>query len=188
VTQTHRTAEAKFRSVFDDYFDAINRYCLRRLSVDDVNDATAEVFTVAWRKIKQMPDGDDVLPWLYGVARYEINNRRRSKRRARALTDKLRGQANHPDPGPEPAIVRASELEGIVDALGKLKPDDRELLLLHTHEELDYNDIAVAFSCSPEAARKRLSRSIIRLRKAANIPEPRPAWQGIRAIERGDNQ
>jgi RNA polymerase sigma-70 factor (ECF subfamily) len=188
VTLPHPNAEMKFRSTFEECFDAMNRYCLRRLPTDEVNDAVAEVFAVAWRKIEQVPDGDETLPWLYGVARYEVSNRRRTARRSLALKQKLKGLAHHADPGPEPEIIRASELQHLVDALGFLKADDRELLLLRTQEELSYSQMAVAFNCSPEAVRKRLSRALTRLRKAANLPEPYKMAIGTRAIEEGGDQ
>ena len=180
--------EAKFRQAFDTHFAALIRYCLRRLPARDVNDVVAEVFVVAWRKVREMPDGDYTLPWLYGVARNEINNRRRAIRRFGALTSKLGGQAHHPDPGPEPVIMREAELQALIDALATLRTQDRELLLLRTHEELDYEQIGVAVGCSPEAARKRLSRATSRLRRAAGIPEPRPAASGSRAIQEAGDQ
>ena len=54
--------EAKFRQAFDAYFAAVNRYCLRRIPANDVNDVVAEVFAVAWRKVERMPDGEQTLP------------------------------------------------------------------------------------------------------------------------------
>lgn len=180
--------EAKFRRAFDAYFAAVNRYCLRRIPANDVNDVVAEVFAVAWRKVERMPDGELTLPWLYGVARNEVNNRRRANRRFRALISRLGGQAHHPDPGPETVIVRQTELETLMEALGTLRPEDRELLLLRTHEELDYSQIGIAVGCSPEAARKRLSRATSRLRRAAGIPEPQTAASGSRAIQEGEDQ
>jgi len=180
--------EAKFRQAFDAHFDDLNRYCLRRLPVDDVNDVVAEAFTVAWRKVDRMPDGDDVLPWLYGVARNEINNRRRAGRRFSALRDKIRGQAHHPEPGPESLVVRNAELQGLMDALGRLHPDDREVLLLRSQEELDFSGIGLVLGCSSEAARKRFSRAMVRLRRTANLPEPQDAVRGSRAITEGGDQ
>ena len=56
------TNEAKFRSVFDAYFDPVTRYCLRRTSAGEVNDVVADVFAVAWRKIDRVPDSSDALP------------------------------------------------------------------------------------------------------------------------------
>jgi RNA polymerase sigma-70 factor (ECF subfamily) len=177
--------QAKLRRTFDTNFDAVNRYCLRRVAVDDVNGVVSEVFVVAWRKIDQMPEGDDSLPWLYRVAHHQISNRRRSTRRRAALRDRIGGQANHPDPGPEPVIVRSDELRQIMAALSTLRPADQEILLLRTHEELDYSQLSVALGCSPDAARKRLTRAIRRLRRAANVAEAQSATPAFRAIEEG---
>ena len=44
-------------------------YAARRLGWHDAGDATAEVFAVAWRRMRSVPDEPDALPWLYGVAR-----------------------------------------------------------------------------------------------------------------------
>ncbi len=186
--QLSSTSDAKFRKVFDAYFEAINRYCLRRITEADVNDVVAEVFAVAWRKVDRMPDGEDALPWLYGVARNEIRNRHRSTRRFLALTNKIGGQANHPDPGPEPIVVRNSQLEDLMSAVASLRREDQELLLLRTHEELDYTQIAIVIGASPEAARKRLTRAISRLRDAAGIPEPQQAASESRATQKGGDQ
>ena len=79
---TSPTTNAKFRRIYDEHFEAVTRYCLRRLPVADVNDATAEVFLVAWSKIDRVPDGGESLPWLYGVARNVVRNSVRSARRS----------------------------------------------------------------------------------------------------------
>ena len=188
AVQFSSTRDAKFRQVFDAYFEALSRYCLRRISESEVNDVVAEVFAVAWRKVDRMPDGENALPWLYGVARNEIRNRHRSNRRLLALTDKIGGQANHPDLGPEPIVVRKAQLDELMSALASLRPEDQELLLLRTHEELDLAQIAIVIGSSPEAARKRLTRAISRLRLAAGIPEPQQAVSESRATEKGGDQ
>jgi RNA polymerase sigma-70 factor (ECF subfamily) len=84
--------------------------------------------------------------------------------------------------------VRQAEVDALMEALANLRAEDRELLLLRTHEELDYSQIGIAVGCSPEAARKRLSRATSRLRRAAGIPEPQPAASGSRAIQEGGDQ
>ncbi len=63
------------------HHDAMWAYCYRRLHRDDVPDAVAEVFLVAWRKIDRAPDDGEALLWLYGVARNVVRNVNRSARR-----------------------------------------------------------------------------------------------------------
>ncbi len=104
TSDTHNSA--RFNQIFAAHYESVSRYCHRRLRSEDANDAVAEVFAVAWRKIEKVPQGDDALPWLYGVSRNEVSRARRSIRRRGALRSKLGGQARYPSPGPEVVLVR----------------------------------------------------------------------------------
>ncbi|NNF10835.1 MAG: RNA polymerase subunit sigma-24, partial [Acidimicrobiia bacterium] len=75
----------RFKRLYDEHFDAVQSYCLRRLPVADANDAVSEVFLVAWRKIEAVPTGEESLPWLFGVARNAVRNSGRSHRRSARL-------------------------------------------------------------------------------------------------------
>ena len=158
--------EQTFRRIFARFHDDVARYCLRRLPIDDVDDVVADVFVVAWQKLQAKPQGDDALPWLYGVARNEIRNRRRSQHRWALLQARLAGDAQSGTSGPEPIVVMHDEIQTVTAAMARLKTRDRETLLLRTHEELDFRQIGMVLGCSPEAARKRLVRAVARLRRA----------------------
>lgn len=178
-------SEAKFRRVFDNHFDAITRYCFRRLPANQANDAAANVFTVAWRKIDQLPDDDHALLWLYGIARNEVSTFRRSLRRAAALRTKVSWQPNYPEPGPETVVVRNSEQAAILEALRTLSQTDQEVLRLRAYEGLTLNEISIALGCSPEAAKKRSARAMKRLHKAAGHVMRSERPHETRAIPKG---
>jgi RNA polymerase sigma-70 factor (ECF subfamily) len=161
------TTNEKFRFLFDEHFEAIARYCLRRLPTAEVNDATAEVFLVTWKKINQVPEGEQAVPWLYGVARNVVRNSLRSRRRSYRLVDRLRGLAPISEFGPEPQVIRRDEDQGIVEALSRLDSDDQEVLRLRAYEGMTSPQIAVALGCSEEAAKKRVARALQRLRRVA---------------------
>lgn len=179
------TNEARFREAFDAYFDAITRYCFRRLHPDKADDAASSVFVVAWRKIDQMPDGDQTLPWLYGVARNEVRTLRRSIRRSTALRAKLNGQPRYPDPGPEAMVIGSAEQAQLVQAFKTLGAGDQEIIRLRAYESLQVNQIAIVLGCTPEAAKKRCSRATKRLRDAVDRSGRRGAPTGSRAIPEG---
>jgi RNA polymerase sigma-70 factor (ECF subfamily) len=183
--RTRSEDEARFRLAMNHHADAISRYCLRRLPRSDANDVVAEVFTVAWRKIGQMPDGAETLPWLYGVARNEVLKAQRRSGRWGRLRERLGREPRYPDLGPEPVVVRNAESEQLMKALATLKPADQEVLRLRSLEGLTLPETAVVLECSVEAAKKRSSRAMSRLRKAAGIPEPQGAESGSRVIEQG---
>lgn len=172
------------RRAFDEHYEAISRYCHRRLPAADANDAVAEVFVVAWRRIDDVPAEPGTLPWLYAVARNQVSTSRRSARRRSNLVAKLNGQAQHPEPSPEAAIVRNSDQQELLEALAKLRPADQEILRLRAFEHLAIPEIAVVLDCSVEAAKKRAARALHRLRRAAGVNESQVSADG--SIGRGD--
>ena len=71
-------------------------YAQRRgLSPADADGLTAHIFVVAWRRIDDVPTGEEALMWLYGVAFKEMRNYRRTYRRRTRLVARLahRGSA-----------------------------------------------------------------------------------------------
>jgi hypothetical protein len=64
---SHRE-DARFGELYGRYYRSVHAYCRRRLASDAVDDAVAEVFLTAWRRLPDVPDGDGALVWLYGVA------------------------------------------------------------------------------------------------------------------------
>ena len=181
------TTDSKFRRIYDAHFDAVNRYFLRRLSLVEVNDATAEVFLVAWKRIDRIPAGDDALPWLYGVARNVARNVTRSSRRSSRLLGRVGGLAWAQQPSPEAVIVRRHEDEELLAALKSLSSGDQEVLRLRAYEGLSAPEIAVVLGIGPEAAKKRVARALSRLRRATTIPESSASSQP-RVIPEGGEQ
>jgi RNA polymerase sigma-70 factor (ECF subfamily) len=162
---------SKFRRLFDENYEAISRYCLRRLPLADVNDATAEVFVVAWKKIEHVPAGEEALPWLYGVARNVVHNTQRSTRRQVRLAGRLSSLARSNEEGPETVVVRHQHDQLVAEAVERLRPKDREVLRLRAQEGLTSGEIAVVLGISPEAAKKRVTRALARIRKSPALQE-----------------
>lgn len=160
--------DAKFRGIFDAHFADVQRYCVRRLSTADANDATSEVFLVAWRRLDSVPDGDETLPWLIGVARNVVRNVERSNRRSVRLASKVSDLPTETVPGPETQVVMGSQFEEVQDALAGLSDDDREVIRLRAWEELTAPQIATVFGCSTSAAEKRIARAWSRLSAAVD--------------------
>jgi RNA polymerase sigma-70 factor (ECF subfamily) len=150
-------AEERFRAIFDDCHRPVTAYARRRTGPADADDVVAEVFLVAWRRLDDVP-ADRALPWLYGVARGVLANRRRAAGRREQLLHRL---AVEPHSDAPPATD-----PGVEAALAVLRPEDREVLRLAAWESLAASEIAVVLGCSPNAAALRLSRARARLRRA----------------------
>ena len=119
------------------------------------------------------------------MVRNGVRTARRSTGRLTALRIKLGGQAKYPVPGPETVVVRNAEQELLLEALATLRPDDQEILRLRAYERLTFPEVAVALGCSVEAAKKRSSRAMNRLRQATGWSEPPGAAEASRAIQEG---
>jgi RNA polymerase sigma factor (sigma-70 family) len=168
----------RFEDVYAANHAAVLGYVLRRTgNGDDAADVIAETFLTAWRRLDDIPPGDQARLWLYGVARRVLANHRRGERRRSALADRLRAdlttapwRTGPPPPGEE-------DLADLGRAFRRLPETDQELLALAGWEGLDAGQIAVTLGCSRNAARIRLHRARRRLAAelAAAASHPRPA-------------
>ena len=162
--------EAHFQRLFESHSPAIQSYCFRRLPASDANDAVAEVFLVAWRRIADAPIGSGELPWLYGISRNVAKNALRSARRSGRLKARLAGVAADVDPGPEVQLVRNAEAREALEALALLRPEDQEIVRLRTWEELPNEQIARILGITVRAVESRLNRARRKLSRVLEAP------------------
>ncbi|WP_242614210.1 RNA polymerase sigma factor [Actinomadura roseirufa] len=149
----------RFEQVYEEHRAKILGYALRRTAdPQDAADVLAETFLIAWRKLDDVPRGDEAKPWLYGVARRVLANHHRGGRRRSALVEDLAGQLRT-DLGTHVAFRPEEDRAAIAAAFGKLPANDRELLSLVGWEGLDHGEIAAVLGCSRNAVRIRLYRA-----------------------------
>lgn len=156
-------SQTEFRRVFQDHHRDVYAYCLRRTNADDALDAASEVFLTAWRRIEDLPDGEAVLPWLYGVARRVLSRQWRGQRRLRRLRSRARLTVRPVVDGPETVVVRRDDFDLVLRALSRLGAADQEVLRLAAWDELPHVTIAALVGCSVNAVDQRLHRARGRL-------------------------
>jgi len=156
MTDTDR--RRRFDTLWADHVDAVFGYARRRADEEPAREALAETFTVAWRRIDEVPD--EPLPWLLGVCRRVLANQRRGEGRRRDLVARLRGLA--PEALPDTA-ERTAESARVRAAFLGLPRRDRETLALIAWDGLSPADAAGACGCSPGAFANRLHRARRRL-------------------------
>jgi len=145
---------------FEAHYGDLAAYARRRgLAAADADDLTANVFVVAWRRIDDVPNGEEALMWLYGVAFNELRNFRRATRRRTRLVVRLSSTATMPAPE-DPTDASANSIRAALDALSS---GDREIVLLASGEGLSASQLGTVLGCSEIAARTRLHRARARL-------------------------
>ena len=175
--------DARLTRLYEKHNRALRAYCLRRLPDDEVSDAVAAVFAVAWRRISDMPEDDMVLQWLYGVARRVVSDHHRSQRRRRRLAERLAGVRMPAVTQPDWHVVQRAEYRQLHEALVAMREKDREVLLLAAWEELSNESIAVVLGCSTPAAAQRLHRAKKRLGRTFRALQSDQPATGIKGSE-----
>jgi RNA polymerase sigma-70 factor (ECF subfamily) len=180
--------ETKFLELYEAHSEQVYAYLKRRTDTATAQDCAADTFLVVWRRLDDIPK-DKEIQWIYGVARRVLANRRRSKERSRRLDEKLASVGTNPGPTPEMIVVRRQEDEELLAAVGRLRHQDQELLMLATWEELPHAEIAQMLGCSRHAVDQRLYRATKRLARelarAGHQPTRRPT---LRSTRQGDPQ
>lgn len=162
--------DTRFQQMYATNRDAVWSYVVRRVARDDVDDAVAEVFTVAWRKIDRSPDFEQQLPWLYGISKNVVRNVNRSATRRQRLWTRAAAMPASNSPAADIQVVRSSEDSELLDAVSRLRPMEQELLRLRTWEELPIKDIAAVVGVSPKSVESRLVRIRKNLAKMLAVP------------------
>jgi DNA-directed RNA polymerase specialized sigma24 family protein len=121
MTETEKERRRRFDSLFRGNVAGIASYCgWRSRSPGEEQDAVAEVFLIAWRRLDAVPEGEDARPWLYATARRVLANQARANVRRNRLNEKLSAQ---------PVDVKAEEdplARQVHEALAALGQRDRE--------------------------------------------------------------
>ena len=126
---------------------------------DVASDAAQRAWHIAWRKLPHLREPDRVRSWLVAIAANEARqlappapaSRRRDRRRP--------GTDGTGDP-----TAGISRLD-LVNALARLKPEDRELLAMRFVAGFDSFEIAAARGGSASGTRARIARVLAQLRK-----------------------
>jgi RNA polymerase sigma-70 factor (ECF subfamily) len=160
----------RFGALYRTRYRAIYAYVYRRLvsRESDVADVVAEVFVVAWRRLDDIPAGDEELFWLYGVAhRCVLRSQRSAWRRARLL-----GRLAQDTKVRTSGSASNSRSDLVRNAIERLRPRDREVLRLVMWEGLSHAEAGALLGCSVNAVAQRLRTARERLRSELAGSEP----------------
>ena len=121
-----------------------------------------ETLLAAFDAFPQYRGEGSVRAWIFGIARRicgrhaEIKARRQERLRLVHDTGRARDAADI-------ALERERAVRARA-ALAKLKPSEREAIILRFEGELSFRELATACGVDEAAARKRVSRALARLR------------------------
>ncbi len=158
VTMLDSPQQQRFQALYQANYPRILGYALRRTaSAEDAADVVADTFAIAWRKLAEIPAGDEATLWLYGVTRRVVANLHRKQASRNAVVEMLAREYKEtvwvdplPGGGPDPALAAA---------WAALRPADQEVLGLAVWETLATEQIAAVIGCGRTAAKVRVHRA-----------------------------
>ncbi len=147
-----------FAELFERYRDAIYRFFCRRLfDPARAEELAQETFLAVLRGVARYQPRAPVRAYLYGIAFNQLNAERRKRARATSFART----------GTEPEAAQDQDQTlAVRQALGRLDPEAREILLLREYEQLSYAEIAQLLSLPVNTVRSRLFRARLALKEA----------------------
>lgn len=144
---------AKLEALFAAHAAQVFAFARRRASRSEAEDVVSETFLVAWRRLDAVPDRS--LPWLLGVARRVLANRRRADSRRAALRSRLESG----EPAVEAAAPSQSDGGRVSAALAALPPAERDAITLLAWDGLTPDEAAIVLGCSRATFYVRVHRA-----------------------------
>ena len=157
---------SRFEAIWREHRHQIMAYCLRRASSADADDACAETFLVVWRRIDEIPSAPKTLLCLYGIARKVLSNQSRAFHRRGRLHTKLTNLGIPPVADPLHIVMQSADDRVVLDAVRRLKPVDREIVMLDVWEDLSRAEIAEVLGMTRPAVDQRIHRAYQKLSRA----------------------
>ena len=158
-------AEGAFAQLVRRHVDLVYSAAKRQVGGDAAlaEDVAQGVFVLLAEKAATIRDGEALAGWLLVTTRYvALNTLRTESRRRRHEREAAEMKCDAQEPTETPAWETIGPL--LDEAVANLKGDDRDALVLRYFEGRSAAEVAEMLGISSEAAQKRLTRSVERLR------------------------
>ena len=149
------------RDIAREHYDAVYRFCARRVGPERAADAAQETFLTVQRIIVKFRGESSIRTWLFGVA---LNECRRTLRRQGTPCAPL-----------EHALLVSNDAEGedrivnreiLRQVLEELSEEHREVVMLHELEGLTYEEAGEVLGIPTGTVKSRLHHAFLNMRRA----------------------
>ena len=131
-------------------------------NIDEAEDVVQEATFKAWRKLGNLHQKSALRPWFLAIVANQCRAVNRSRWRSVVRSELVSEERPEPEP------------EVIVDlrrAVARLGHEDKLVVVLRYYLDLSFEEIAAILNITPKAARRRVEKSIGRLRPALHPQE-----------------
>lgn len=163
-----------FGALYDHYHAMIYRFVMIKVGRrEEAEDITHQVFLSAWQNVRGYKHkGYPFSSWLYRIARNQVIDHYRSRKGKNDVSiEKADPESFGVETDYAGNLSAKLELEKVRSAVGRLKPDYQDVIILRFVEDMSLKESAVALGKS-EGAVKLLQHRAIRELKKALAAEP----------------
>ena len=166
----HDELKEHFLSVYDDYADAIFRFCALKVSTRSIaEDLAQETFMRYWQQLRSGVDIGNDRAFLYAVARNLVIDwyRKRREQSLDAMTDEgfeFASDDHH-------RISEHAEVREVLAVVNVLDEPSREALTLRFVDGLSPKDIAALTGETANAVSVRINRALKKVREHLHTHE-----------------
>jgi len=107
--------------------------------------------------------GGTFLPWLFRIAKNVANDQYRKPSLSQTSLETF--QRVDPAPLPDRHLEMSQDKRVLAEALNRLSPAYREVLVLSRYADLSYKEISSVLDCSGDAVKVRVHRALTSLKK-----------------------
>ena len=159
----HKRSERAFAALVERHIDLVYS-AARRMVIDPhlAQDVTQAVFIAAAREARKLQHCTLVSAWLHRVARNHAAMTVRGEVRRRAREKKMAEMNNESQ---DTAVVWEQLAPFLDECVGELRTEERDALILRFFERKTAREIGERFGLTEEAAQKRVTRALERLRE-----------------------
>jgi RNA polymerase sigma-70 factor (ECF subfamily) len=153
-----------FGELYDIHVDRIYRHIYYRVgSTGDAEDLTQQVFINAWKAIGRFKKkSSPFAAWLMTISRNLLTDYYRARKTNISLNEDY--DKTSEEPGPAQIAEVESERRELLQTIGRLPEEQREVVILRFIEDYSFGEIAAGLRKSEGAVRVILHRALKKLR------------------------
>ena len=150
-----------FSQIYDAYVEKIYRFVFLKVNSQDIaQDICSETFLRAWNVFKdENRKIENPQAFLYQIARNLVIDHYREKGRSQVVSAEYASVID-PTQDLEEKTLQDSDLNAIYSILGQIKPEYKEIIIMHYVNDLSIAEIAETLEKTQGAVRTMLHRAL----------------------------
>lgn len=165
ITRSQAGDQDAFAVLFEQYKNLVYKTAYLMLGHSaDAEDALQEIFVLVYRGLSNFdPKKGAFTTWLYRITiRYCLNYRRKRCVTCQPLNDALLAT---------PSRLEVEDTETVQQAIERLKPRLRAVIVLRYYWDLPYHEVAQVLEIPLGTVKSRLNQALKKLRQALTNPD-----------------